>query len=520
VLVRAASSLDYQCYLALLTHHQAGEVDYDTYDFDDHWGRRSYYDSYDEEEEDEEEDAGDSDDSGVAMGEVYEDERTLDHWLDPAGRKQPFGEMHLEENEILSPEDNEGWFVRQEVHEATGNEGVSMDRWYRQGVIVIWPRDRYFAILAGEGPASAVPTLEQMAARSKKPDALAACRTFAEEIITCWAPQTGFGDESSYSGRMLKLLERIGTEELVQRFIAGVLPHGFDGSEGKALQRLCQRFGWEPFAGALRDFLAQQKPGNYRTRLDHTVSICEVLCCAPPALTAERLAVCRPLAGELAQLIERWDKGRRDSWYGYEEKRAGVVAGMVHIFATVSAPSEMDPFLEHVLTDEKHYDLHKVLIPDVKAMQKWLPQAPAAQEAASRLLQHCLAKLRAATAQPIEPPPDWTRDAQLGCKCEDCQMLSRFLRDPEQRVGRFPLRKDRRQHLHQQIDSHQCDCMHVTERKGSPQTLVCTKTQASYERRKKQFAVDTKLLAELEGLAGSKPRTAVRRSSGRRTKSK
>ena len=37
--------------------------------------------------------------------------------------------------------------------------------------------------VSGEGPASAVPTLEQMAARSKKPDALAACRTFAEEIM-------------------------------------------------------------------------------------------------------------------------------------------------------------------------------------------------------------------------------------------------------------------------------------------------------------------------------------------------
>src|SRR5262249_49850893 len=103
---------------------------------------------------------------------------------------------------------------------------------------------------------------------------------------------------------------------------------------------------------------------------------------------------------------------------------------------------------------------------------------------------------------------------------EDCRMLSRFLRDPEQRVGRFPLRKERRRHLHQQIDQHQCDCTHVTERKGSPQTLVCTKTQASYERRKKQFAVDTKLLAELEALAAVEPRAAVRRSPGRRVKGK
>ena len=70
-------------------------------------------------------------------------------------------------------------------------------------------------------------------------------------------------------------------------------------------------------------------------------------------------------------------------------------------------------------------------------------------------------------------------------------------------MGRFPIRKDRRQHLHQQIDKHRCDCTHVTERIGSPQTLVCTKTQASYERQKNQYEVDKKLLAELEAIAGS-----------------
>ena len=37
VLVRAAESLDYQCYLALLTHQQSGEVDYDS------WGSHQYH---------------------------------------------------------------------------------------------------------------------------------------------------------------------------------------------------------------------------------------------------------------------------------------------------------------------------------------------------------------------------------------------------------------------------------------------------------------------------------------------
>ena len=89
-------------------------------------------------------------------------------------------------------------------------------------------------------------------------------------------------------------------------------------------------------------------------------------------------------------------------------------------------------------------------------------------------------------------PTDWAQDIEIRHNCEDCQELQRFLRDPEERVHRFRVRKERRQHLHRQIDSHGCDMIHVTERKGSPQTLVCTKTRASYERQQ-QFETYTQL---------------------------
>jgi hypothetical protein len=516
ILLRAAESLDYQCHLALLTHHQSGEVDYDTWGYDRYRSRRSYRWS-----DEEDEDVEDSPDSGAEMGEVYEEEMTLDHWLDPLGGKPQFGEMKLEKSEVLSQEGQEGWSIRQEVHEATGNEGVSLERWYRQGAIVIWPRDRYFRILAGEGQGSAIPSLEKVAAGAKKPTALAACRTFAEEVIGQWKPRQSItGGGSSWSARMLTLLERIGTAELVQRFIRDVLPKDFDGTEGKALLRLFQRFGWESFAIPIQDFLAHPKPTDHFTRLDQIVSICEALCCDSPALTQERRVFCASLADPLVQVVERWDAAPTVAWYRQMENRAGVVAGVVRIFATIPAPEHLDRFITHVLKHQRDYGLREVLIPDVKAIDQWIAKVPAAQPAASRLLEHCLAALRAATAQPVTPPKDWARDAEMSCKCEDCRALVHFLRDPAQRVGRFPLRKERRQHLHQQIDKHRLDLTHVTERQGSPQTLVCTKTQASYELRLKQFEIDQKLLADVEAIASRERPSAVRRAPAPRKSKK
>ncbi len=88
------------------------------------------------------------------------------------------------------------------------------------------------------------------------------------------------------------------------------------------------------------------------------------------------------------------------------------------------------------------------------------------------------------------------------------------MRDPAERVGRFPLNKQRRQHLHRQIDQHRSDVTHVTERKGSPQTLVCTKTQSSYERQRKQYGLDQIVLAELEKLVErNAPSRRIRKSS-------
>ncbi len=55
---------------------------------------------------------------------------------------------------------------------------------------------------------------------------------------------------------------------------------------------------------------------------------------------------------------------------------------------------------------------------------------------------------------------------------------------------RLPLAKARRQHLHGVIDSKQLDTTHVTDRAGSPQTLVCKKTTGSYERALAAHKVD------------------------------
>ena len=88
-----------------------------------------------------------------------------------------------------------------------------------------------------------------------------------------------------------------------------------------------------------------------------------------------------------------------------------------------------------------------------------------------------------------------------GCACADCLELQAFTLDPVEHVHRFRVRQARRSHLEQQITHHSLDMATVTDTKGSPQSLVCTKDRRSYQRRCDQYRKDLAALAALAELA-------------------
>jgi predicted 2-oxoglutarate/Fe(II)-dependent dioxygenase YbiX len=545
VLTRAAERVGYQVFVALLTHHQSGTPDYGTISYRRSRSRRRYR-RFDGDLDDD----ISGEDEGAEFEEVYDESRSLSHWLDPQGRKQPFGKLSFEAEEIVG--DAEDWPYKQAISEATGNEGATMERWYRQAVAVLWPRDRYFRILAGEGPAHAVPALEELVARTAQPAADADCRAFATEIINHWkktgARSTWHDDwfeveeawddedgmdaedeiddedamdegpgltdpvatepaqptaavEESLGVRMLTVLERIEAPDLAARFVHDILPTDCHGGEGPILSRLGNRFGWQLLAEPLQCFFASQKPGDYASKLATPVGIFEAMCASPPALTDDRRGVCVALADEVEKILERWDDRREQAW-SRPEPRTGIVESVFRAFTALGEIDRLAQLVSYVLARPERYELRTVLIPAVKALHSELTTDSPGQGSLDRLLHHCNTELRSLTATPVEPPADWTRAADVVCRCADCQELVRFLRDPVEQVHRFPRRQELRQHLHQQIDMHHLDLTHETERRGRPQTLVCTKNQASYERRLAQFKGDVQFLKELEELAG------------------
>ncbi|KAJ5833919.1 hypothetical protein N7474_002230 [Penicillium riverlandense] len=74
------------------------------------------------------------------------------------------------------------------------------------------------------------------------------------------------------------------------------------------------------------------------------------------------------------------------------------------------------------------------------------------------------------------------------CGCMDCHGLNNFLQDPVRTVGRFPLGKERRHHIHRTLDDARVDCTHETERTyPAPFKLIVTKTFTRIKRAREEW---------------------------------
>jgi len=62
-----------------------------------------------------------------------------------------------------------------------------------------------------------------------------------------------------------------------------------------------------------------------------------------------------------------------------------------------------------------------------------------------------------------------------------------------------------RRHVERSIAANRCDIKYVTVKRGSPHELVCTKTQASYQRRVIQRASDEEHVRRLVGERVTRP---------------
>jgi len=447
--------------------------------------------------------------------EVFDSSRQIDQWIDTNDHAVEFGSLPIEDCEILPAGALDGEAPdQQRLTEASGNEGASFERAYHRAALVIWPEDHFVDVLLQAGPAAALPYFKDRVQASNSPLAQVAYRqmlhSIAERIIAVWEAtgNDSYRDRSKESDRseMIALLGQVADVPLLERFIARVVTREYDGSENEVIAANVRWLG--PLqAGQLISHLAIENMRCFPAACVNLLSRLTSELGLEPA--ADWIAALREIAGAvvgaLSDLKQRKpDQSDRDWWRTEKAKpmNSTTVADLLEALAALNAGNLREAAGKSIVANPKVFNPATLIVPALQLLRERSGHAVLSDSEFKGLWGHSAEFLLARSEQPPKSPKDWRQDVKIVCRCDDCRELQAFALDPATQAHRFRVRKERRQHLHQQIDRHRLDMTHVTERMGSPQTLVCTKTRATYERQCRQYNKDLASMAALDPLLG------------------
>jgi 2OG-Fe(II) oxygenase superfamily len=508
VLDEAAGQASCKAYLALLTLWESGSAEDAGDEYGYGYGRRS---RWHDDDDDDEGDDGDGE-GKYTMEEVYDTSLTAKNWSDSEGNGLPIGTLDVEEEEILDPEALKEVKPQEEYEGYTGNEGMTLERWYRRAAIFLWPERRHLEILCGRDSRNVVPVLNQMVAKWRQTKGKEAaglktqCVELAKAILAKW-PETLFareGPTEPKTGELLESLALLDDPLLIHDFLGIVMVKDVSVDPGQSLAPICQAQGWGTFQ---RELLTLMESTNLET-MERNVRLLESICLAKPGKKKEGWdELYTVLAQALVLAVEAIDeKPLSTDWRTRKVERADVLAGLARALIATEQFELLSRFVDHALVLPTTYPLKLAHMPALVSLEPWFkknvkkPCAPLTRWVAS-----CREQLESLTAKAPAEPTDFHRSAPITCKCADCAELVRFLHDPKESTHRFTMKKERRDHLEREIRNHHCDLDCQLDRRGSPQTLVCTKNKASYQVKLKTYHQDQEYLATVRSIEASLP---------------
>jgi hypothetical protein len=389
--------------------------------------------------------------------------------------------------------------------EASGNEGSTYERSYHRAALVLWRQERAVDVLLQAGVVAALPYLKHLAARGRRaqPEAI----SVAERILEAWpGPEHRWDSYSTFREwpgpahrtEITVALTKLNAPALLERFLREVITSSYDGSEKSALLAAVSALGDTQAAAVLSGLMSARMPERPNE--------CSELLLA----LSENPSLCFPEAAEAAvaalEVIGTHDKGTETlDWEPEEPQRPldpQFLDNLLRALQRFKGGTPCGAAAEKIAAHPEIYCPVTLVVPAIARICAGRRQQTAAVNSSVRHLWTSAAEFLLQRSEiPPKPPVDWRLSIELSCSCTDCRELQTFARDPAERLRRFRVKKERRRHLHHMIDRHRLDMTHVTERAGSPQTLVCTKDRRTFIRRMKQYQDEIAAMLRLVRLA-------------------
>jgi hypothetical protein len=333
------------------------------------------------------------------------------------------------------------------------------------------------------------------------------CIRFARAIINEWPRGSGAywyeAPKASPLDDFPDQLLALGDQESVALFLAKVAELDQTTPLNSFIPAACRAFGWGAFAPELKRLLAPRTDARGEP-LEIPGRDLEWLAafCLDRAKDPDKAALADALC---ATAVERF-RPPRPAGSSYDWRRRpqdptnseASLPDLLKALMAVGRDRDLARVVRFVEESPDAFRMDECLAPSLKTPVPWARKRfKSTPPPLADWLASVRRRLQSATAERPKPPTDWARAADLDCNCAVCAKLKTFLADPASEVTRIAAREDLRRHLIDMIRRRQCDVDHREERKGSPYSLVLTKTTGSFDRALKRYEEDRRLLAKL-----------------------
>ncbi|SBT08004.1 conserved hypothetical protein [Candidatus Accumulibacter aalborgensis] len=487
VLVPAAGRANCDLHLAFLAIRESGSAEYSG--FSGSWSRSRRY--------------SEPDDDDFEVLEVCDSSCTLSGWQTPDGSRPALAELPFDDEELCPPgalDDEEP--DEQHFFEATGNEGASFERSYQRAALVLWPQAGKLKVIAGAGREVSLPYLVALTQRwvdsgedkgSRSPLWNEAHQLARLMIARRDDWSTSGWMSASASGKAAPLLTALSQSEDTENialFLAEVSSQGgYNAGDTEALTDAAMRLPASQAAALVERIIT----GNAAQQASACAEFLAAMAgrfLAQPAVApsiallepaAQALVAALPGDPALAPAMEVWRRPLAVT--------PALVVDLLTALCHLRALAFGERAVDHMLAWPNPFALDAILVPAARRLAE--QGGPARDWAPTRrLTTACLDHLAQRIAEPLVAPADFSRESRVDCRCAHCKELSAFLADPLRSVWTFKAVQADRSHVENSIRRYDCDIRHETLRRGSPHSLVCTKTQASFERRVAQRKKD------------------------------
>ncbi|MCF6251321.1 MAG: 2OG-Fe(II) oxygenase [Methylococcaceae bacterium] len=481
VLCVAAKKSDCDLYLALVSIEESGSAEYFGGGYYNHWDENVDEDDFE-------------------IGEVIDHYEKISEWRCPDGSQPVLPALPFKAEEFCPPEDFEHMEASDvEFQEATGNAGASFERMYHCAALVLWPRAHYLAIINQAGLNAALSVLKELCQQwknNKEEKTKQEAHTLASYILRDWMPlhceqQSNSYRRSQHIAELLKCLYHLRDVVLINRLCLIIAKKGIYQKEASvALAQASKLLPWSDVVSYTTDAITVSAVKAQAA----CITLLSGLCRKREKSDRQQLRVAahvlfKALPGDTKRFpgLPPWQQQRM-------ALTAGDVADILVSFCLIDSDLA-EQTLDYMLAWPTIYGMDEILLPTALDIVGLTTSNELST--VMRLHQLVITHLQTRLAEPLEPPADWSRDNTIKCSCNDCRGLRQFLINAEKAQWRLKAVESRRSHVQHSIDMNKCDIDYVTEKKSRPYSLICTKNQASYQRRVVQSQRDQEALARL-----------------------